>query len=405
MARGPASSTAAVAAVTAGLCLGLAAPGTGQEAAERDLRVEGEYGLHVRELPADGHGSSASAPGSVEVVWLNRGTDQGLLRVFVGDSVVHQDTTLAGLVHRATFPDIFPRPLTLEYGSASDPDGRFRTTLRPPPGRAEGVVTGADSLFVVGDVHGEYDNLVALLGNAGLIDDELRWTGGRSHLVLLGDLLDRGPNVTRVLWLLYRLETEAEAAGGRVHIVLGNHELLVISGDLRYVHPKEQLLADYTGIAYDELFDPDHTVLGRWLASKPGLMKIDDVLLAHGGVVGHWSDVPVPAFNDTLAIYLDEENFDHEHFFWSDESVFWHREYVLSHSMRSELHRALKGHDAELHVIANTTVPSIEERYDGKLIAVDLENPATEMLMLTGEPGARKRYRYTMEGPPEPLGG
>ena len=47
-----------------------------------------------------------------------------------------------------------------------------------------------------GDVHGAFDELVSLLKETGMIDSDLIWTGGDSHLVSLGDLVDRGSTVT-----------------------------------------------------------------------------------------------------------------------------------------------------------------------------------------------------------------
>ena len=55
---------------------------------------------------------------------------------------------------------------------------------------------------------------------------------------MLGDVFDRGPNHLEILWLLYQLEAEAARAGGGVHLVLGNHEAMVLNGDLRYLNAK-----------------------------------------------------------------------------------------------------------------------------------------------------------------------
>jgi hypothetical protein len=57
-------------------------------------------------------------------------------------------------------------------------------------------------------------------------------------LILTGDFFDRGLRVTECLWLMYKLEGEALAAGGRVHFLLGNHEVMNLSGDHTYVRSK-----------------------------------------------------------------------------------------------------------------------------------------------------------------------
>ncbi len=98
---------------------------------------------------------------------------------------------------------------------------------------------GVERIAVFGDVHGAYDDLIALLEQGELVDKQLRWVGGRTHLVSLGDLLDRGPESRRVMDLLMRLQGEAGQAGGSVHVLLGNHEIMNLTGDLRYVSPEE----------------------------------------------------------------------------------------------------------------------------------------------------------------------
>ncbi|HEY5646752.1 MAG TPA: metallophosphoesterase, partial [Pseudomonadales bacterium] len=116
--------------------------------------------------------------------------------------------------------------------------------------------TPEDRIVAFGDVHGGFDELRSLLAALGLIDTELNWQGGRTRLVSLGDLLDRGPDSRRVMDLLMRLEEQAGAAGGAVHIVPGNHEIMNLTGDLRYVSQ-----AEYAAFASDE--DPQTRRLAR----------------------------------------------------------------------------------------------------------------------------------------------
>ncbi len=97
------------------------------------------------------------------------------------------------------------------------------------------------------DVHGAYDALVSLLKTTQLIDDKLAWSGGRATLVVVGDVLDRGSGSRRVLELLMRLEREASAAGGRSQLVLGNHEIMNLTGELDYVASE-----DYAAYAAEE---------------------------------------------------------------------------------------------------------------------------------------------------------
>src|SRR5438552_4263720 len=101
----------------------------------------------------------------------------------------------------------------------------------PPAEQAETVVA-------IGDVRGDFDDFVSILQRTGLIDAQHHWTGNKATLVQVGDLLDRGPKPREVMDLVMALEKEAPKAGGRIVSLLGNHEMMNIMGDLRYVTPQ-----------------------------------------------------------------------------------------------------------------------------------------------------------------------
>jgi hypothetical protein len=96
-----------------------------------------------------------------------------------------------------------------------------------------------ERVVAVGDVHGAYDSFVAILRAAGIVDARDRWAGGRAVFIQTGDVLDRGADSRKVLDLLRRLERDAPRAGGRVLPLLGNHELMRLLGDWRYVSAGE----------------------------------------------------------------------------------------------------------------------------------------------------------------------
>src|SRR4029453_12750834 len=96
---------------------------------------------------------------------------------------------------------------------------------------------GVERIVAVGDVHGAYEQLLGIHKTTGIVDQRLRWAGGRTHFLQLGDVVDRGPDSRKVLDLYRRLEREAASAGGRVHFLLGNHEALRVTGDYRYGDP------------------------------------------------------------------------------------------------------------------------------------------------------------------------
>ncbi|MFJ2023662.1 metallophosphoesterase [Streptomyces sp. NPDC087897] len=100
------------------------------------------------------------------------------------------------------------------------------TVPEPTPG--PGPDDSRGPLYVVGDVHGYLDELLAALGEQGLIDAEGKWAAGNARLWFLGDFTDRGPDGIGVIDLVMRLSAEAAAAGGYCKALMGNHELLLI---------------------------------------------------------------------------------------------------------------------------------------------------------------------------------
>ncbi|HEX9773355.1 MAG TPA: metallophosphoesterase [Steroidobacteraceae bacterium] len=174
--------------------------------------------------------------------------------------------------------------------------------------------TGVERVVAFADVHGAYDELTRLLKAVGVIDAGLHWSGGRTHLVSTGDLLDRGADSRKVMELLMRLQGEALAAGGQLHVTLGNHEAMNLLGHVRDVAPgeieayaadepagvRERMRAEWiarngpdSGGRFDERFRvgyfghraalaPDG-VYGRWLHALPVAIMIDDTLYMHAG--------------------------------------------------------------------------------------------------------------------------
>jgi Calcineurin-like phosphoesterase len=94
-------------------------------------------------------------------------------------------------------------------------------------------------IVAIGDVHGDFGSFQTILKAAGLIDGNGNWSGENTIFVQLGDMLDRGSKGKQSLDLLMQLEKQAPKKGGRVYPLLGNHEVLNIIGDLRYVTPEE----------------------------------------------------------------------------------------------------------------------------------------------------------------------
>jgi hypothetical protein len=141
-----------------------------------------------------------------------------------------------------------------------------------------------DTVVALSDVHGNFDGMLSLLRAHRVIDEAGRWTLGAGHLVVLGDVVDKGPRVTECLWLLRSLEPQARRVGGRVHFVLGNHEVMALGGDPSYLHPRYAALqaAAWPG-GVPDLLGRD-SELGRWLRSRRVLLKLGPWLFLHGGL-------------------------------------------------------------------------------------------------------------------------
>jgi hypothetical protein len=151
-----------------------------------------------------------------------------------------------------------------------------------------GVHTDGRHTYVVGDVHGHLDELLAALAGAGLIDAEAAWAGGNTHLWFLGDFVDRGPDGIGVIDLVMRLADEAEQAGGQVEALLGNHEILLLGmhrfgdtevpsdfGPRSFARSWEMNGGQPTD---QEAVTPEHV---DWLTARPALALVDDHLLMH----------------------------------------------------------------------------------------------------------------------------
>ncbi|MBK7410171.1 MAG: metallophosphoesterase [Saprospirales bacterium] len=138
------------------------------------------------------------------------------------------------------------------------------------------------NLVAISDIHGQYTLMVDLLSAHGVIDNSNHWTFGEGHLVVVGDVFDRGGDVLDILWLVYNLEKEAEMEGGMVHYLIGNHEVMNLGNDLRYVNKKYRYTTIMLRKPYPQLFGPD-TSLGRWIRSKPVAISINDMVFVHAG--------------------------------------------------------------------------------------------------------------------------
>lgn len=277
------------------------------------------------------------------------------------------------------------------------------------------VYENVSRILAVSDIQGEYDLFVDILVRAGMVDDDLRWAWGDGHLVINGDVFDRGEKVTECLWLIYRLEQEAKDKGGRVHFILGNHDLMAMRGDLRYVHKKYlDGIVKKSRIAYEDLYGPDME-MGRWLRARHTAVIINGILFVHGGIsldlIG--KGYALDDLNRTVRRSLDLRSSqvafsDEAKLLFKRRGPFWYRGYHYEmegdypQATAAEVDSILSFYGADAIVVGHTEVDQVAALYDGRVWAIDV--PADELGALQALLWQGGRfYRVTGDGTAEPL--
>lgn len=212
-----------------------------------------------------------------------------------------------------------------------------------PAHAGEWQFENVERVVAIADIHGAYEPMAKVLRAAAIVDRKLNWSGGKTHLVIVGDIVDRGPDSRRAMDLLMRLERQAAAAGGHVHVLIGNHEAMNLTGDLRYVS-----LAEYAAFAGEETreerrywlrqysrlrsFGADSSAgsraqfeksfpagffalrrafasdgkYGAWLLQKPIVVVINGTAFVHGGLSPMIADIGLDGVNGRLREELTE---------------------------------------------------------------------------------------------------
>lgn len=298
----------------------------------------------------------------------------------------------------------------------------FLVTLRADskPARDEIKLSSQTPLFVMADTHGEFEIATQLLQRQHIVDDELRWSFGKGHLAILGDVFDRGPNQTELLWLIYKLEAEAARAGGGVHLAIGNHEAMVLGGDLRYLNPKYQrVAATLQAPSYSALWS-EQSLLGRWLRTKAAVFRLGDYLCLHGGLSRGVADsgLTLAEINNAVRASLTLQSTpaaEQTALLLGREGPLWYRGYFETQAREGNF-KVAESADIEVIrerfkvrkiLVGHTMVPTVTPLYDGRVIAVqvyphrDKETHAAVMEALVIERG--KMFRARVDGSREPL--
>jgi hypothetical protein len=290
------------------------------------------------------------------------------------------------------------------------------------------VWTGVDKIVAVGDLHGSFDGFVKILKSTNIIDDKMHWIGGETHLVQMGDVLDRGKDAKKIFDLLMRLEKEAEAAGGHVHVLIGNHEEMNILGlafgftgyvtvgqfvsflpekyrnkmekDIRQKFAEEQPDTYSQGNSlqealqtfwaetmnestaqefYHENFMKEY---GRWILTKNIAIKLNNIIFVHGGINKKFSEWGIIDINETMRrelSFLSRGVSINRTIVYQPDSPVWFRDFARGdeEELKEDLNYVLQNLNADYMVIGHTVTAVVDfspkslSRFDGRVWTID----------------------------------
>lgn len=225
-------------------------------------------------------------------------------------------------------------------------------------------------VVAVGDLHGDLDNAIAVLKLADVVNEAGNWAAGNTILVQTGDTTDRGPDSRKLLDLMMRLETQAAAEGGQVHALLGNHEVMNLLGDWRYVDPGD--IDQFGGPEARRAALSATGTYGAWLRTRKVAAQIDRTVFVHGGISPAYATGGVEAINGAAKAALS----DQPGALMTEHGPLWYRGYVQDPEASAclTLKTALTALDADRMVVGHTTRRDgrVESRCDGALLVIDI---------------------------------
>jgi hypothetical protein len=294
---------------------------------------------------------------------------------------------------------------SVSFRVATDEPGKmFSVSLKTELKAEKAEYKNVSKQLVISDIEGNFSAFRKLLQANGAIDENFNWIFGTGHLVLVGDFTDRGEQVTEVHWLIYSLEEKAKAAGGYIHYILGNHELMNLTGDNRYLNPKYSETVILLNEKYESLYS-ENSELGRWLRTKNIVEKIDKVLYTHAGISGEINkmDITLGELNQlSRPFYADTTyNFPDKRIdtIFSDWGPFWYRGYYknVTEAIPSQIDDTFSKFRVKKIVTGHTVIAdTISVLYKGKLINTDVHHAKghSEAMLIEGD----KFYRVNALG-------
>lgn len=194
--------------------------------------------------------------------------------------------------------------------------GRARIAPEPTPAPAT-ILPNAPRIIAIGDVHGDLLAARAALETAGVVDDNGQWIGDDTVVVQVGDQTDRGDEERAILDWFEALRAQATAVGGAFHPLIGNHEMMNVQLDLRYV--TDGGFADFDDVPGEppaELGPIDPAFRGRVMAFRPGgpyarviaghnaVLVVGETLFVHGGVLPAHIDYGLERLNREMQDWM-----------------------------------------------------------------------------------------------------
>jgi hypothetical protein len=275
---------------------------------------------------------------------------------------------------------------------------------------------GVERVVAIGDLHGDFDNYLATLQAAGLVDTKGKWTGGSAHLVQTGDIPDRGPDTGRIIEHMIKLDKQARRKGGRVHNLIGNHEAMNVYGDLRYVHEGEYTAfvtrqSDNLRDRWFELYlqgleqnDPERFAAlpddfrerwnmeyplgwvehrqawnpdgeyGKWVLQNKVAVRINDVVFVHGGISGFYCQNSLEWMTENVRQNLRNFAPGSAGILEDDFGPLWYRGLsgVAPTAAPETVDAILARHGASHIVVGHTPTSGVVwPGYDGKVVMID----------------------------------
>jgi hypothetical protein len=266
------------------------------------------------------------------------------------------------------------------------------------------IYKNVENIAALSDIHGQYDLAIEILKNNGIINSNLDWNFGKGHLVIVGDVFDRGPKINEMLWLLYKLEIQAKEKGGRLHFLLGNHEYMVLHKDLRYVHDRYKIATKLLGLEYDELYS-NQTIIGRWLRSKSTIIKINNSIFVHGGVSEEFiaeNGIDLSKTNQIMRSSIERskqemKSTDFYKTYYGKKSLIWYRGYFYDNLVDADITKILTRVNSGHIIVGHCSNKEVVQLYDHKIFGVDSsikKGTYGELLFIKNN----QFYRGTLDG-------